>query len=271
MLDAGRIYDKPVPWMMRMGLNGLRGLFHLFNLPVIRRLHPWMRVSNTEMYWIPVNRTLEKDDSVPLPYAVVERFIEESDIHVIMDFCGCRTAHQCSHFPTDVGCLMMGPDAKKIPPQWSRRVNRDEARAHLQRAVAAGLPPFICKARIDNYIFGVPDNGRLLTVCFCCDCCCVTDLLKHVPAHERAEIVHPLEGLKIRVDEAACTGCGTCAGHCVIDAISLDSGYAVITDLCRGCGRCISPCPEDAIRISLNNPDFVEQTVNKIKEYVEIK
>ncbi len=270
MLDTGKIYKNPAPWMMRLGLEGLRGLFHIFNLPVIRWFHPWMKESKTNMYWIPVNKSLERGEDTPLPYEVVERFIEESSTHVVMDFCGCRKAYKCDCFPTDIGCLMMGDDAKLVPPEFSRKVNKKEAREHLQKAIKAGLPPFVGKARIDNFIFGVPDNSRLLTVCFCCDCCCITDLLKHVPPEERKEIIHPLEGLKVYVDEDECMECEECADHCVLDAITFDSGVAVITDECRGCGRCVPACSQNAIKISLDNPEFVEQAVQNIREYVKM-
>ena len=268
LLDAGRLYQNPKPWMMRLGLDGLKGLFRVFNLPGIRRFHPWMQESKTNMYWIPVNKELERGQDVPLPYEIVEHFIEKSSTRVVMDFCGCRAAHQCQRFPTDVGCLMMGDDAVKIPPEFSRMVSRDEARAHLQKAVEAGLPPFIGKARIDNFIFGVPDNNRLLTVCFCCDCCCITDMLKHIPHEERQAIVHPVDGLEIYVDGDACVGCGQCAEHCFIEAISLETGKARISGECRGCCRCVSVCPSQAIIIRLDNPDFVQSAVKSIESSV---
>ncbi len=270
LLDAGRLNDNPRPWMMRMGLDMLKGLFHLYNLPVVRRFHPWMQESKTNMYWIPVNKDLVRDESVPLPYEIVEHFIEKSETHVVMDFCGCRAGHECERFPTDIGCLMMGEDARKIRPEFSRMVTRDEARAHLKKAMDAGLPPFIGKARIDNFIFGIPDNSRLLTVCFCCDCCCIANLLKHVPPEERKEIIHPIDGLEIQVDADLCAGCGKCAEHCFIDAISLDSGVAEISHECRGCSRCVAVCPGNAIVIRLDNPEFVEQAVKSIEQYVKI-
>lgn len=268
MLDIGKLIENPSPWMMRAGLESLRGLFHVSNLPGIRRVHPWMRRSKTNMYWIPVNKTLERDANVPLPYEIVEHFIEKSSARVIMDFCGCRTAYKCKRFPADIGCLMMGPDATRIGPEFSRPATKEEARKHLKKAMEAGLPPLIGKARIDNFIFGVPDNGRLLTVCFCCDCCCITDMLKHLPAHERKAMIHPLDGLSISVDADKCAGCGECAAHCVIEAISMDSGTARISADCQGCGRCVSACPENAIRIRLDNPDFVARAVKSIQESV---
>lgn len=272
LLDLGKIERNPRPWMMRMGLEMLRGFFHFANLPGVRSVHPWMQETNTNMYWIPVNKSLERDKDVPLPYEVVERFIEESSVHVVMNFCGCRAAYECNRFPSEIGCLMMGEDARKIPPEFSHTVTKEEARKHLHKAMKAGLPPFIGKARIDNFIFGVPDNSKLLTVCFCCDCCCVTDLVKHVPSKERKEIIHPLEGLKVFVDENECVGCGKCAEHCFINIIALESEKAHIPqEDCLGCGRCVSVCRKNAIKISLDNPEFVEKAVAGIKAYVNME
>ncbi|MEW5736589.1 MAG: 4Fe-4S binding protein [Thermodesulfobacteriota bacterium] len=269
LIDFGWFWKNPPSWAMRPGLDMLRALFHAANLPVIRRFHPWTQVKKTNMYWIPVNKTLERDPSVPLPYEVVERLIDESSARTIMNFCGCRASYNCKRFPTEIGCLMMGPDADRIPAHWSRKATKEEAKAHLHKAVEAGLPPFVGKARIDNFIFGVPDNGKLLTVCFCCDCCCITDILKHVPREEREQIVHPLDGLEIFVDQDLCMGCGQCAEHCVLDAISLSSGTAEINAECRGCGRCVPMCPENAIKIRLDNPGFVEKAVASIKRSVK--
>lgn len=55
------------------------------------------------------------------------------------------------------------------------------------------------------------------------------------------------------VDKGACTGCGTCAGLCRFDAVSIveqpdDSQVACIDALaCEGCGVCVDHCPVDAI------------------------
>ena len=269
MLDIAKFTETPKPWMMRWAMDGLRRLLRFSNLPVVRKVHPWSQKSKTSMYWIPVNKTLERGTNVPLPYEVVEHFIDQSSERVIMDFCGCRAAYQCKRFPADIGCLMMGPDAKRIPPEFSRPASKEEAKKHLQRAIEAGLPPLIGKARVDNFIFGVPDNGRLLTVCFCCDCCCITGELKRLPPEERKAMIRPLDGLEISVDKEKCVGCGQCITHCTVNAITMDSQTAQISCArCQGCGRCVSVCGQNAIRIRLNNPDFVENTVKSIREHV---
>ncbi len=269
-LDVGKIAPNAKPRYMRLAFGMLKGMFGFANLPLIRRIHPWMQVSKTNMYWIPVNQPLAEDGSIPLPYEVVEYFIEKSSTHVVMNFCGCRQAYECSRFPADIGCLMMGEDADRIPPAFSRKITRKEAREHLQKAIDAGLPPFIGKARIDNFIFGVPDNSRLLTVCFCCDCCCIANLLKYVDPEERNQIVHKLDGLEVVVDPGKCVGCGQCLEHCFIEIIRLEEGKAVIGQDCRGCGRCVAVCPENAIRVELDNPDFVKQAVAGIEAYVQV-
>lgn len=51
------------------------------------------------------------------------------------------------------------------------------------------------------------------------------------------------------VDEAACTGCGTCAEACAYHAIAVLAGHVLtFPELCHGCGLCTWACPERAIR-----------------------
>jgi len=268
LLDIGQHFDNQK--IFKLGLDYLKFFFSIANMPGIRHFHPWMQTEKTNMYWIPVNKTLYRTEDVPLPYEVVSEFIEKSTYRAIVDFCGCRKGNQCKNFPDDIGCLMMGDDAKRIPSKISRSATKEEAHEHLKKAIEAGLPPFIGKARIDNYIFGVPDNGKLLTVCFCCSCCCITSILKDVPAVERNQMVHRLEGLEIEIDQKTCKGCGQCLEHCYIQAISIHDDKAQIdSHECRGCGRCVSSCTTKSIHIQLNNPDFIDQAIESIREYVK--
>ena len=238
--------------------------------PFIRHNIPWARPEYTNMYMIPVNRSLDQVGDSIVPQDIVAYFIEKSSHRVIVDFCGCRWANQCKNYPIDIGCLMMGEDSRGIVSKVARSVTKEEAHAHLKRAVEAGLAPFVGKARVDNAIFGVPDTGRLVSVCFCDECCCLTRWTKSMPGSERSQIMHRLDGLTIQVDESLCTGCGTCADKCFLKLIKLDSGTALIPeDQCMGCGRCVLGCPQNAIKVKLDNNDFINQAVKNIEAYVK--
>lgn len=58
----------------------------------------------------------------------------------------------------------------------------------------------------------------------------------------------------VHIDEARCTGCGTCVSVCPTGAIRLVEGVARIEQtLCRECEACLSACPDGAI-LALREP-----------------
>ncbi len=244
--------------------------FKFGNLPIIRRFHPWVQDHANKCYPIPINQDLERGEDVVLPYQAIEELIEKSSHRVIMDICGCRTAYQCENHRKDVGCLMMGEDSKLINIPFARQATKQEAREHLKKAIDNNLPPFIGKSIIDNFIFSVPDRGRLFTVCFCCDCCCVGRMYKHMPAKKRNVQMNKLEGLEVYVDRKKCSGCGQCVEHCFLDCIQMSGKLAHISIDCRGCGRCLHHCPEDAIRMELENPNFVHELLTSLETHVKV-
>ncbi len=236
----------------------------------IRRNNKWAKPEYTNMYMIPVNRSLEQMDDTIVPAEIVEYFIEKSSHRVVLSFCGCRWANHCENYPIELGCLMMGEDSRGIESSIARSVTKEEARAHLKKAVEAGLAPFVGKARVDNAIFGVPDTGRLVSVCFCDECCCLTRWAKSLPGEERNQIIHRLDGLTIEVDKDECIGCETCIDKCFMKFITIENGKAYIPgDLCVGCGRCVISCPNNAIKTRLDNPDFIKQAIRNIEAYVK--
>ena len=215
-----------------------------------------------------INRSVgEKVDEV-LPAQVVHDFIDEASIHVIMDKCGCRLAKKCEHHTSDIGCLFMGETALKMPHGVSRRVTPDQAHKHVERAISAGLIPMTGKVRVDNFIFLTPDKSKLLSVCFCCHCCCMMTAMKHIPPDRFDEIMTRVEGLEIEVTES-CIGCGECVDTCGFDAISIVNGKAVHSDKCRGCGRCATYCKQNAVLITVNNPNALEDVKKRIESYVD--
>jgi UDP-glucose 4-epimerase len=163
----------------------------------------------------------------------------------------------------------MGDGSAEIDPRISRHVSADEAIAHLHGAVGNGLIPMTGRVKIDNYIWGVPERrygpdgaakqwagrngrGKLLTVCFCCRCCCtILASGKYLPAEAASSLVR-LRGLRIEVDPEACTACGACVKECFMGAISIKGALAVHDEaLCKGCGRCASVCPQEAVRMNV--------------------
>lgn len=271
--EPDNIRQAALSWVFRSGkrIRPTMSVLHVFKLGKIAWLReriPWMAADKNSMTYLPINQNLESVDEV-LPPQLVHDFIDEARQFVVMDTCGCRLAGNCEHFTSSVGCLFMGDGALTLPHGVSRQVTREEAHAHVDRAVEVGLVPMTGKVRIDNFIFLTPDKQKLLSVCFCCHCCCMMRAFKHVPAEQLDEVMPRLEGLRIVVTEA-CKGCGECLETCGFGAIAIEGGRARHSEQCRGCGRCERTCPNGAVRISVDQAAATAQAKRRIESYVEI-
>lgn len=51
------------------------------------------------------------------------------------------------------------------------------------------------------------------------------------------------------VNAKKCIGCGTCAKHCPVYAITLDTAAHIDSKKCIGCATCIAVCPQNAIKV----------------------
>lgn len=240
----------------------------LGRIPFFRDRLPEFDPDKSNVSWIPINRDIEGAGEIALPEEVLGRLIEKARHRVIVDFCGCRKVMACKDYPHDMGCLMMGESALLIPAKSSREVGVEEAKAHVRKAIEAGLIPVTGKARIDNDFFLIPDEGKLLTVCLCCDCCCITRFSRYMTPEILDGIHHPVEGLSVEVADD-CLGCGQCASKCYIDAIEVTADRAVIGNMCRVCGRCAMHCPQGAIKLKLDNPGAVDAVVRRIESAVD--
>lgn len=254
--------------LLRIFLKAIHAVFRLGEVPGIRKLHPWMAPEKNSMSYLPINQSLGEPESAVLPPQVALDFIEKASVHVVMDSCGCRTAHHCDNFTNEIGCLFMGESALDMPVGASRRITKEQALQHARRAIGLGLVPMTGKVRVDNFLMMTPDRSRLLTVCFCCHCCCMMRFYKHIPTEQLNEVISPVEGLSVQVTDD-CVGCGTCLEYCIFDAIRIEGGVAVHSDRCRGCGRCEAHCPNEAVRIAIENPNAVEDVKNRIESYLE--
>ena len=218
---------------------------------------------------IKIDQTLELAGDMVLPSQVVERFIEQANIHWIMNACIYRDASACEEYPIDLGCLFLGAAASGINPQMGRRVTTDEALEHVRRCREAGLVHLVGRNKLDTIWLGVGPGDRLLTICNCCPCCCLWRTLPHLAPQIGAKVTR-MPGVGVEVTER-CAGCGTCTqGVCFVGAIHLVAGRAVIDDGCRGCGRCVEVCPQDAIEIIIDNKDFVAQSIARVVPLVDV-
>ena len=245
-----------------------KNFFRLGKIGYFRERMPEFDPKRTDMRWIPINQDIEGAGEMALPEAVLDRLIEKAQHRVIVNFCGCRKASKCQDYPVEIGCLMMGESALQIPLKSSREVGVEEAKAHVRKAIDAGLIPIVGKARIDNDIFMIPDVGKLLTVCLCCECCCITRYSRYATKEIMDGLQRPVDGLSIRVTDD-CVGCGRCMSACYLGAIDLQDGKAVIGELCRVCGRCALHCPQHAIKLQLDNPNAVDDVVQRIESMVD--
>lgn len=211
---------------------------------------------------------LEPPESMVLPSQVVEHFVREARVHMLLEHCICRQAHDCSGFAHDLGCLMLGESALQINPQLARRVSAEEALQHVARCQEAGLVHLIGRNKLDSVWLGASPGRRLMTICACCPCCCLWTVIPKL-APRIAEKVSRMPGLTVTVSDD-CHGCQACADACFVDAIRVDTGHAEISDACRGCGRCVETCPEGAIRLEVTDDTFVRRSIERLAPSVDL-
>jgi ferredoxin len=255
------------PWMMRKGISFIQRVWYLSRLPGLGALHPWTREDKNDLRWLPINEELQVAQDTPVPLDLLFKFIEEASHRVVFDFCPCRHGAECKDYPVDIGCLLMGDSALESPASISHEATVEEAKELALRAVAAGLVPVVGKAKVDNFIFSIKDRARLLTVCFCCECCCFLSCNRHIPLETLDKMFPRISGISLEVTDA-CRGCGKCVERCYIGAIVVEGKRASIGDYCRACGRCASICPNHAIEIRIDDPAFIDESYERIREQV---
>ncbi|HUX99851.1 MAG TPA: 4Fe-4S binding protein [Candidatus Deferrimicrobium sp.] len=217
---------------------------------------------------IQVDRAITGSKEVVLPSQVVDYFIERAKYHWIMNFCICRASEKCKNYPIALGCLFLGEAVLGINPQLGRLVTKEEALEHVKRCREAGLVHMIGRDKIDASWLNIGPEEKLLTICNCCNCCCLWRILPHLPPKLR-NTVNRMPGIKVLVMDR-CIGCGTCSDICFVEAIQVINKKAVIGEGCRGCGRCASICPQNAIHIVIEDAQFVEKSINKLQSLVDI-
>lgn len=264
-------------WLLKKGFP-LRTIFARFTrVPLLGRVVDYMLFHEDDIIYLPknevtnivrINQPIEQHGEMVVPSSVVEHFIEIANYHWIMDWCICRSASSCEHYPIDLGCLFLGEAAMKIDPKLGRKVSKEEALEHIRKCREAGLVHLIGRNKLDTFWLKVGPGNKLLTVCNCCDCCCLWRILPHVSKKISSKVTK-MPGVEVSVGEE-CIGCGTCIDVCFVKAIEIKDGKAVISETCRGCGRCVEVCPQNAISLSVESIEYFKNSIEKIESLVDV-
>ena len=220
---------------------------------------------------IKVDEKIAQPEDLVIPSKIIEKFIDEAKYLWIMNFCLCRDANKCENYPKELGCLFLGEAVLKIDPDFGGLVTKQEAKEHIKKCAEAGLFHLIGKNKIDTQWLDVRPGEKLLTICNCCECCCLWKMLPNLPGKISRNITK-IPGIKIEVLEH-CSGCGVCADNvCFVNAIKMKNKLAVIDqELCRGCAKCIEVCPENAIQLTIEDDEYINQTIKRISEVISVE
>ena len=246
--------------------------------PVIGKLFtpfviPIFSGKNFNVSYLPVNAVVPGAQSMVLPARLIEEIINRSAHRAILKRCTCRDSEHCQTYPIEDACLLLGEGTKAIDKRIADHVSREEALGHLKRMLDLGLIPMIGRVLMDNYFYGVPNTGKLLTICFCCPCCCtVLNSAKYFPAKVQNSFVR-VKGLEVTVDSGLCKRCGTCIEACLFKALTL-TPQGIVRDqtLCKGCGRCASVCPNQAIKVGLDDLEAaMDDVLGRIRQRIDFE
>jgi Pyruvate/2-oxoacid:ferredoxin oxidoreductase delta subunit len=246
-------------------------------LPIIGKVFtamviPMFSGKNFNVSYIPINEELKSPESLHLPLMILEELIRRSAHRVTIKRCHCRESNACKYYPIENACLHLGQGTMEHVPWIADALSIEEAIAHARRMVGLGLTPMIGRVRMDNILYGVPDRGKLLTICFCCHCCCtVMSSAKYFPDKAMDSIVR-IKGTKITVDSEKCKDCRTfnCVDGCMVKAYTYENGRIVHNSLrCKGCGWCVSVCPHKAVAIEVADINAaVDEVLGRIGSFV---
>ncbi len=203
---------------------------------------------------LPVNVRLEPTQQA-LSLDVLSHLIGRATVLAAMEECLCRRVGGCADYPVDLGCLVMGDAVERLHPGLGQRIDAQQALELVDRALACGLQPLVMHAMPDELLWSLDLEG-MVTVCFCCPCCCFVQQAMGPPCHPVVSRgVTALPGVAALVDAQRCMGCGHCEGVCFLGAIAVGGGVATIdAQRCVACGRCAAVCSARAVSVTAPEP-----------------
>lgn len=219
---------------------------------------------------ISINKEIKSEGSSFLPTDIIKEVVSSFDDIVIMNKCLCRNSNDCKDYPIDIGCIFLGPTARKIPEQISHKATKEEAFKQIDEADKAGLSHIMGKNRIDSVWMNVKPAEGLFTICHCCPCCCLWKVYPNL-ADSIQDTIHKLPGVQVEINKNKCINCKKCLNNgCYSDAIYLENDSIHINqDKCLGCGICTHACKHDAITITYNNKT-INSIINKYENILEV-
>ncbi len=200
----------------------------------------------------------EEGKTTVLPIDLIDQAIDDAGFIGIMNRCICRSAHHCESFEATTGCLFLNmAGVTAVKNGLAREATKEEAHAHVRKAMEAGLVGQALYVELEQLIWGFRNDkmDEFSEICFCCPCCCVAlGLAKNASR----EIKNRFSGCGFTavIDHGKCAGCGKCAAACPQETIAIgDDGKAHIDqEHCIGCGFCKAACEFDAIKIKQTMP-----------------
>jgi ferredoxin len=142
--------------------------------------------------------------------------------------------------------------------------------------VAEGLA-LLDEARDRNLVqFGENVRNRVSFICNCCGCCCEAMI-----AQRRFGLLNPVHTTNFLpvVDRVTCSGCGSCAAVCPVEAMTLVSANdpqhpqkkkaKVEEGMCLGCGVCVRVCKAESLSLA-SRPERVITPLDSVHKAVSM-
>ena len=175
-----------------------------------------------------------------IPYPLARDIILTGTPEVAAYECACRHARPEHCEPTQV-CMVVGRPFVDFllehNPDSVRRLTQTEALDLLRAEHERG--------HVHSAWFKDVMDGRFYAICNCCSCCCAG-------IEAMVDYGSPImasSGYVARLDELACSGCGTCVETCPFGALSMNDVAHVDWDSCMGCGACETQCPAECVEL----------------------
>jgi ferredoxin len=228
------IYERQLPWLTE---DLEREVLQYMDEGFGSALHS---TKTTQMRTVPVNVDLTPGRDVAT-YDDIGAFVRRSEGPFAVMECICRlgkrlVGHTCQQTERREACLTLGMAAEGMVQTGAARfISRDEMLQLLDDADRDGL------------VLQPENTQNPLFVCCCCGCCCgVITTAKRLPE----PATYFSTNYYAEANAETCEACGTCLLRCQMDAVSLESGRAVVArSHCIGCGLCVATCPSESIAL----------------------